>query len=238
MNGLRTWCGVALLVAAAAGTAHASAPTSSYVYPSKVEYFPDKANATSVIIHGAFFFLDKNGAYGTPSCGYMYFACEGGSETMCRMQWGEIEAGIGGSMCQGFGTWDMVSSATLRSTGTTPANPDKWDLGTGISPGVSVSNMCPAAQALKCALPTTADMGVQPDMTVVNTNKADMAVAQPLPDLTAEPAKPDLTDTTTTPPKTGGSCTVGGSSAGFASPAALLGALLLVGLIARRRRSA
>ena len=91
---LRTLFFSALIVAAAGTTAHASNPTSTYVVPTKVEFFPDQANATKVVIHGAFFLWQNGGAYSAPKCGYMYLSCVPGQEAMCRMQWNEIAAQI------------------------------------------------------------------------------------------------------------------------------------------------
>ena len=146
--------------------ASASNPTSGYVVATKVEYFPDKANATSTIIHGAFFYWLNNFNYTTPKCGYMYFVCPQGQDvTMCRMQWSEIEARIGQQVCMGFGQNNMVEKATLRAEGTPPANPDPWDLGMGVypaSPNGAISQCQPALQ-LSCAASPPVDMAITPD---------------------------------------------------------------------------
>ncbi len=151
--------------------AWASNPAANYAVPSKLDFFPDEAKATSVVIHGSFFFYQNGGTYGAPSCGYMYFRCPVGSETMCRMQWTDIKNAVGMPQCVGFGPQSMVSKATLRSEGTALANPDTWDLGIGISPGSFVGGQCGPAQALKCPLPPPPDMTTPPppvaDMTVV-----------------------------------------------------------------------
>src|SRR3989442_752122 len=89
--------------------AAASDPTAIYVHASRVDFFPDEATATRVAIHGAFFFWMNNGHYSAPKCGYMYFACSPGGETMCRMQWSQINSDIGKALCDGFGSWQMMT---------------------------------------------------------------------------------------------------------------------------------
>ena len=84
---------VGLLALAAASTASASVPMSIFVSPTKVELPP---GTNTVVIHGAFTRIDKNGNYGLPMCGYMYFECigDGKTQTMCQMQWAEIQAAV------------------------------------------------------------------------------------------------------------------------------------------------
>ncbi|HRI50130.1 MAG TPA: hypothetical protein PLW65_08105 [Pseudomonadota bacterium] len=72
----------ALLALGWSSPAAASSPVATYVVPSQVEYFPDEASATRVIIHGAFFFWQNGGTYNQPACGYMYFSCPAGQEAM------------------------------------------------------------------------------------------------------------------------------------------------------------
>lgn len=158
--------------------ARASNPTSTYVVPTKLEFFPDEAKATSVVLHGGFFFYQTGGSYGTPACGYMYFQCPTGSETMCRMQWADIKNAIGMPQCMGFGQLNMTSKATLRQEGVPLTSPDTWDLGIGVSPGSFVGGQCAPAQALKCPLPSPMDMaGPVVDMKAPPT--ADLAVVTP-----------------------------------------------------------
>lgn len=208
----------ALSMAVVPSVAVASSPTSSYVVPSKLEFFPDEAKATSVVIHGGFFFYQTGGSYGAPSCGYMYFQCPAGSETMCRMQWTDIKNAIGMPQCMGFGQLNMTTKATLRKEGVAPTNPDTWDLGIGVSTGSFVGGQCAPAQALKCPLPAPPDL------------------AAPTVDMTTPPAA----DMTTSGPTGGGS----GSSSGCAvtgAESALSGLLLLAtacgaALLRRRKR--
>ena len=113
-----------ILLVAVGGAARASNPTSIYVYPSKLEFSPDEQNATKVVIHGAFFFNTGNGTYGAPKCGYMYFSCQPGQEAMCRMQWQEIKAAIGGPSCEGFGDWNMVWKTWRQGSALVGGTPD------------------------------------------------------------------------------------------------------------------
>ena len=102
-------------VVSAPSSALASNPAANYAVPTKLEFFPDESKATSVVIHGAFFFYQNGGSYGTPSCGYMYFSCPAGSETMCRMQWTDIKNAIGQPQCVGFGPQNMVRATSTPS---------------------------------------------------------------------------------------------------------------------------
>ncbi len=206
-----------LLSMAAAPSAFASNPSATYVVPTKVELLPDAATANRVVIHGAFFFYQTGGSYGSPSCGYMYFQCPAGSEAMCRMQWNDINTAIGMPQCMGFGPQNMASKATLRSEGTALGNPDTWDLGIGVSPGFFVGGQCAPAQALKCPLPSPPDMAPPPPV-------PDMAVVSP-------PNPP--------PPAGGGSSSSGcamGSSQGALGGASLLLASVVASLLRSRRR--
>src|SRR5262245_44416260 len=63
----------AWLAAAAERPAMASQPNGVYVAQARVDMLPDEASATSVIIHGTFFFLQADSHYTDPKCGYMYF---------------------------------------------------------------------------------------------------------------------------------------------------------------------
>src|SRR5262245_30990899 len=146
----------ALAVLAAARPAAASSPMSFYSVPTRVELLPSDDAATRVVIHGAFFQLtsETTMTYTDPKCGVMYFECVAGQETMCRMQWKELRASIvaSPSFCQGFGTLNVVSKATIRTEGSALGQPDAWDLGMGISSGVYVDNKCPPAGKLSCPL--------------------------------------------------------------------------------------
>ena len=174
----------ASLIAAAAAPARASSPCAIYVVPSQIDFFPDEANATSVAIHGAFFFWQNGGTYNAPACGYMYFACPRGSEAMCRMQWQDIKAGIGGTACEGFGSQSVMTKATLRTEGTPLGSPDTWDLGLGVTQGFYVDGKCDPAKMLKCKLASPPDMAMssKPDL-ATPPPPPDMAMAQPQPDL-------------------------------------------------------
>jgi hypothetical protein len=218
-------CRAALLCCSLAAVAfspavtHASNPAAIYVVPSKLDYFPDEAKATSVAIHGAFFYYQTGGSYGAPACGYMYFGCPVGSEAMCRLQWTDLKNAIGMPQCMGFGPQNMVSKATLRTEGTPLANPDTWDLGIGVSPGSFVGGQCAPAQALKCPLSPPADMATTPP--------ADMAV--PLADLSVAPNPP-------APPTTSSGCSMTGMQGAMGGAAMVFGTALTALLRRRRRR--
>jgi hypothetical protein len=142
-----------LVAALAARPAVASDPVGVYVAASRVDTMPDDATATSVVIHGAFIFLQADGSYTAPQCGYMYFVCPAGSETMCRMQWKDVRAiATFSSQCAGFGALNMVATATIRAEETALASPDTWDLGIGVLSGISIGGQCQPAKLLACPL--------------------------------------------------------------------------------------
>jgi hypothetical protein len=231
--------------------AAASDPNSIYTVPTAVEILPDDATGTRVVIGGAFFFLSSpmTFTYGEPKCGYMSFQCPAGKEVMCRMQWLDLRKAIGGTFCAGFGTLNMVSSATVR--GDRGGTPDPWDLGMGISLGSYVDGKCMKARALNCAAPPAdAAAPPPPPPDASTTPAADAAVvdaAVPAPDSDSPPAvspdaaaPPAVTPPAVTPDaaapaptlaKSDG-CAVGGWGAPGAWP---LGAALLLALALGRR---
>jgi MYXO-CTERM domain-containing protein len=145
---------VALVLLASGRLAVASDPLSTYTVPSLVELQPDDTTATRVVIHGAFFNLTSaaNFTYADPKCGVMHFQCVAGQEDMCRMQWTELRAAISPTptLCYGFGTREVLTTATLYAEGQPLGTPDAWDLGMGIGQGVYLDNKCPAARMLTC----------------------------------------------------------------------------------------
>lgn len=231
------------IVAAAAAPARASSPCANYVVPSRMEFLPDEANATMVVIHGAFFFWQNGGNYSAPACGYMYFTCPPGSEKMCRLQWQDIKAGIGGPGCEGFGPQNVSTSATLRVEGTPLGRPDTWDLGMGVAQGFFVGGQCAPAMQLKCPPGGPSDMAMAPrDLAMPPPPPADLAMASK-PDLATTPAA-DLSaaappDLAKSPMASPGSCATaghGGRPSGV-SLLGLAGAGLALVLRARRRRA-
>jgi MYXO-CTERM domain-containing protein len=171
---------VLLAALAMARPARASNPCSTYVVPSLVELQPSADAATRVVIHGAFFQLtsDTTMSYGTPRCGVMYFDCVAGQETMCQMQWNELRNAVSATaaVCEGFGSWNVLSVATIRDEGAPLGTPDAWDLGMGISPGSYVDNKCPPARQLICPVPAS-DGGA--DASPVDDAAPAMDVAPP-----------------------------------------------------------
>jgi hypothetical protein len=142
-------------------TVRASDPVSVYVSVQGIERRPSAAAPTEVVIHGAFIMLGPGGAgYGAAQCGYMYFRCRPGDEAMCALQWQDVERiGTAASTCAGFGQLNTASTARVRAAGTTPADPDLWDLGIGVGTGMSVGSQCPAAKTLDCSRLVAPDAG-------------------------------------------------------------------------------
>ena len=231
--------------------AQASSPNAIYVVASRIDLMPDAKNATSAIIHGAFFFWMNGGAYSAPTCGYMYFSCPQGAEAMCRQQWTDVATFSQNGACAGFGPINVMTNATFYKEGAVPGKPDLWDNGMGVAPGGFVGGQCQPALMLKCPLAGPADMAMPPvDMSLVGkpdlaggapdlaSTPRDMAMvspadlAMPAPaDLAVSPPKPDLavTPAVVSP---GCTCGLGGRSA---SPPSLVLLVGLLGLALRRR---
>ena len=222
---------------AAERPAHASVPLAIYAAPTAIEYDPAPHNATKVVIHGAFMFYTNGGPYSAPACGYMYFACKPGEETMCRMQWSEIEAKIAGKLqCIGFGQIAVMGNLTLlRKEGTPPGNPDPWDNGMGTWSTQGFAN-CQAGIQMGCG-PVPPDGGGGPrdlsmprdlssaaaDLSSVST--PDMATPKPAPDLAAPQAKDPVA------PR---GCAV--ATRGDTMPLHVVGLLAALAFLRRRRR--
>src|SRR5262245_29285920 len=115
--GLGTLLSISVIVGNAP-LARASSLNEIYVVASKLDLLPNPNAATSVIIHGAFFFFTMNGQYTVPKCGYMYFTCAPGSEALCRMQWQDvINISQNQKMCAGFGQQFVMTKATFYNEG-------------------------------------------------------------------------------------------------------------------------
>jgi hypothetical protein len=143
---IRLLAPAALAVTAWSSVAQASEPVSVYARVDGVTFEPDKASATRVQIHGVFAMHTGVGTgfqYGESAPGYMYLACQSGQETLCREQWVELESYIGKQSCAGWGQHNVKTAATVRAPGTTPQDPDVFDLGMGIAPAVSAGGTCP-----------------------------------------------------------------------------------------------
>lgn len=225
-------------VVGGAAVAHASSPNEIYVVASKVEQLPDAKNATSVIIHGAFFFYTNNGQYSAPKCGVMYFSCPPGSEVLCRQQWTDV-ARIGALPgCAGFGQESVMTKATFYNEGDPLGRADLWNLGLGVGQGAWVGGQCQPALMLKCggaappdmAMTSANDLAISSPPDLSTAPPADMAQVKPA-DLSTPQAAPDLAKAPSVAPP---SCAVGGG--GGARPGMLLPLGLLVGLALRRRR--
>jgi hypothetical protein len=256
---LRAPLALSLLVAAA--PASASIPLSAYVAPTRVDFFPDQATATEVVIHGAFFFyLGGNPPYGAPKCGEMYFHCKPGEEAMCRMQWNEVNKVIGQGTCIGFGQQNMKVMGTFWGEGAALGPPDGWDNGMGTfvtGQNGGFGQWCGPAVNLNCPLrpPPMVDMGGQsppdlsmgqidlsvlPDLVMMARQDmsqkpgADLSIAPPSNDMAAK-ATPDLA-VPLGPQPVGASCAVGGRSSSGQLPLLLAAISVLVAIGRRSRR--
>lgn len=224
---------VAASVIGPATPALASDQIGVYAVVRKVKYEPTAGDAVRVRLCGAFALSNiNNGSYFGPMPGYMYYTCPTGQETLCRMQWKEIEtaaAASGGAKCVAFGMRrDSANPSVANNNGRIRpptegiTGPDSYPLGMGMvtvsNPSVEASNLCSAASTA-----------------IVDTKPCE----DPPPDMAVPPAGADMAS-----PNTGGGggggCSVAGlgtaAGAGFASLSLLLSAgAMLVGR--RRRRS-
>ena len=240
-TGLGSVLSMAILLGGAP-SARASSPLSTWVVASKLDLLPNPQAATSVMIHGAFFFWSNGGQYTAPQCGFMYFTCPPGSEALCRMQWMDIVSLTQSNLCAGFGQMNMAPTATFYKPGDTPGKPDLWDLGMGVQAGGWVGGQCDPAKMLKCggvappqdmAMPPARDLSVPPPPADLSSSPAlDMAKGPPPDDLAVAPPPPDLSQKPSVAPPSS-SCTIGG---GGAVPWSMLPLGLLFGLALRRRR--
>jgi hypothetical protein len=241
------------VVIATSASASASDPLSIVTSPRAVQWIPDKATATEFVIHGTFE-LNKGGTppsytfTSPPSCGYLHFKCPAGSESLCRMQWGEIESVIGSGHCRAFGTLSAAPSVTVHPEGTPLGTADSYDLGTGTQDVYGLGE-CSSQVAMKCDATTTdagpsdtgaADTGTTPTdtgTTATDTGTAATDTGTPAADSGAPKVDSGSsgTDAGTTPDGGGGDS--GGCSYGSAPASIGLGALslLALGLVGRRR---
>ncbi len=155
-------------VAAAAGalssSALASDPMGVFARVDSVEYEPTKGAATRVVIRGVFGLHQGNVpfTYGAPIPGYMYYACPADLEADCREQWADIEAAIAvKTVCVGWGQ-QLTPVGTVRSAGTSPQNPDFYELGMGVTQASKAGGICPKLLSYTASTPG-ADAGAPPD---------------------------------------------------------------------------
>ncbi len=249
--------GVVLASVGTSTSAFASDPFGVITAPRSVQWIPDKASATEFVIHGTFE-LNLGGtppsySFSTPpSCGYLHFKCPAGSESLCRMQWGEIEGVIASGHCRGFGSLSKVPSVTVHTEGTALGTADTYDLGVGTMDVFGVGE-CGTQVAAKCD-GTTGDAGPSDTGGADTSPKTDTGTAADTGTTTDTGTKADTgtTPTDTGTPTTdtgtpaadtgtaspGGSDGGGGCSYGSATGAVGFGvvSLMALGLLATRRR--
>ncbi|MFO0568899.1 MAG: MYXO-CTERM sorting domain-containing protein [Polyangiaceae bacterium] len=132
---------LALGVVLGASSALASAPAGVWVKVQKVTYEPNSTSPTKIQIHGAAMLYDKSTGtsytgYTEPALGYLYYECPVGSEKTCINEWVDVEknASQGNDVCVGLGD-QTLPTGTLRSSGSTPKNPDKYPIANGVLQG-------------------------------------------------------------------------------------------------------
>jgi len=233
------------LVIASTTNALASDPVGIVTSPRSVQWIPDKATATEFVIHGTFE-LNKGGTppaytFSTPpTCGYLHFKCPAGSESLCRMQWGEIEGVIGSGHCRGFGSMSKAPAVTIHTEGTPLGTPDTYDLGIGTQDIYGLGE-CSLQISMTCGS-TTTDAGPT-DSSVTDTGTATdsgTAVDSGTPATDSGGDKPDTATVadTGTPPAPAPTQDSSGCTYGAAPVSIGFGALALaaIGLLGRRRR--
>jgi hypothetical protein len=130
----------------AVGSGSASGPSAVIGKIDKVTMLPDNKQPTEIIIEGVFMLsIDYTWKYTSPAFGYMYFACQAGEETTCKLQWNDLAylvANPDQKLCAMFGD-QQKNPGSVRIAGTTPAKPDPYYLGVGLQKTPSALAHCP-----------------------------------------------------------------------------------------------
>ncbi len=204
-----------LVVLGFAQTARASDPVGVYAIVSKVvEAKVD--DVPTVQLYGWFAPFDANtGGYQKAQRGYMYFACPKGDESICASEWADFAKNKG---CVAFGsrrdpqTFKYRDNGTVRDPAAALGAPDTYPIAQGVSQPGDTSQQC---------------------MTL-----ATASAGQPAPEpATGNPGTPGTTNPPGSNPdphlQTGG-CSASGRAA---QGSGALMALMIVALLALRRKS-
>jgi hypothetical protein len=135
------WLVLALAAAGAstggAPAAHASDVQGALVRPIEVIFDPADPNAARrVRIDGVAAISEPGGFYTPPACGYLYYTCPAGEESLCREQWKEIAAAASAGTCVSFGSrrvnGALVDNGRLRPATEPPYAPDLYLASAGL----------------------------------------------------------------------------------------------------------
>ena len=122
----------ALLIAASSTLAYASDPTAVFARVDKVVLEPNDNSPETIQIWGVFSVADptKPNAYLPAARGYLYYRVSANEET-ARKEWADLKGVAGTDQIVAFGSrWR--EKTRLRKKDEKPANPDPYQLGTGV----------------------------------------------------------------------------------------------------------
>ena len=154
-------CAVLLVLAAAMevlapGAAFASSAFGVNAKPLRVTFEPAAPEtATAVRIEGLIALGGLTQDFVTPACGYLYYQCKAGEETLCREQWQDLATAAKAGQCVLFtarrdSTGNLANVGRLRPLDEAPANPDVYSARDGL--GV-MTMVCGAEFSATCILP-------------------------------------------------------------------------------------
>ena len=122
----------ALLIAASATLAYASDPTAVFARVDKVVLEPNTNSPETIQIWGVFSIADpeKPSGYLPAAAGYLYFKLAD-NPAAARKEWADLKAVAGTDQVVAFGSrWGKKTQ--LRKKDDKPANPDPYQVGTGV----------------------------------------------------------------------------------------------------------
>jgi hypothetical protein len=129
------------LSASGATAAHASDAVGAYARPLKVVLEPDATAPVRVQIHGVIAVTNPAvyPGYAQATCGYTYYQCPAGKESLCRMEWADIQKAVDRGLCVGWGSRRdyaggsaLLDNGRVRPLSEAPRAPDPWIIGMGV----------------------------------------------------------------------------------------------------------
>ncbi len=126
------------------------------VRPSQVVLEPNAVEPLRIQIHGVValrrFAAD---GYAGPACGYLYYQCPAGRESICRMKWKDLDKAVSAATCVAFGEAYVTGTTTgsngrLRAPDEAPASPDPYPVNYGVA---TVPCQGPPGLTTTCAIP-------------------------------------------------------------------------------------
>ncbi len=154
-----TWLMAGLLgacVLLSASPARSSGYQGLRVRPSRVVLEPTAVEPLRIQIHGVVSLRNfAADGYTTPACGYLYYQCPPGRESLCRLEWKDLDKAVTTGTCVSFGEAYVTGTTTgnngrLRAPGEAPASPDPYPVNYGVA---TVPCQVPPVLTVTCATP-------------------------------------------------------------------------------------